>query len=186
MAIISYVSTERLAQALQGAPSACVLVDPAGRLVCGESPLTPKLWFDFEAERFMPLADDDQHGQTATVTESSDQGRTTGVYRVRIRNQERAYKSLKALLRDTVLRFADEDPEFLQRLETQKPYTRRLVSRDKSRLFDSAHLAKDFSEKLTEGWWINTNNSAAQTRSWLIVIANVARLTWGREMESMF
>jgi len=59
-----------------------------------------------------------------------------------------------------------------------KSRTRRIVARDPSHLFDKQHLSEDHSERLIDGWWYGTNNSASQTRAWLQRACSCAGLKW--------
>jgi len=65
-----------------------------------------------------------------------------------------------------------------------KSRTRRIVARDPSHLFDKQHLSEDHSERLIDGWWYGTNNSASQTRAWLQRACSCAGLKWGDDFKT--
>jgi hypothetical protein len=58
------------------------------------------------------------------------------------------------------------------------------VARDPSHLFDKQHLSEDHSERLIDGWWYGTNNSASQTRAWLQRACSCAGLKWGDDFKT--
>jgi hypothetical protein len=45
------------------------------------------------------------------------------------------------------------------------------VARDREQLFSNSHLVTQYSEVLTDGWFLGTNNSAAETKKWLSAAA---------------
>jgi hypothetical protein len=65
-----------------------------------------------------------------------------------------------------------------------KPRSRRIVARDPKLLFDRDDLAKNYAEKLNEGWFFGINNSANETNSWLERACSCAGMTWGQQFKT--
>jgi hypothetical protein len=58
------------------------------------------------------------------------------------------------------------------------------VARDPKLLFDKEHLARDYSEKLRNGWFFGTNNSAHETNTWLQRACEIAGLAWDKDFKT--
>jgi hypothetical protein len=51
-------------------------------------------------------------------------------------------------------------------------------------LFDRDDLAKNYAEKLNEGWFFGINNSANETNTWLERACSCAGMTWGQKFKT--
>ena len=74
-------------------------------------------------------------------------------------------RSARETLAALIMKFDHEDPTFMERFyvaATTK--SRRLVSRNRSDLYDKTHLV-EHAMKLENGWWLGTNLSRNQIRS---------------------
>jgi hypothetical protein len=58
------------------------------------------------------------------------------------------------------------------------------VAKNRNDLFANSHLVSEYSEVLTDGWYFGTNNSAAETKKWLIDAAACAGGTVGNSFRT--
>ncbi len=196
MAQISYVSAGRLINALREVGpegEVAVAISGDGVLIAGRDLKCLDKRFDFVSEKFKKIALDTLPRSSHSFAMPSTVeprlqgiGRTSGLYTVEINGSARSYPNLKNLLADTVTILANEVPGFMDRLQSEKARSRRLVSRKREELFDKQHLAKDHSMQLENGWWLNTNNSKDQVKRWLNVIARCANLSWNCDIKISF
>lgn len=196
MAQISYVSADKLISALRGVgpeKEVAVAISGDGTLVAGRDLKCLDKRFDFVSENFEQIASQPRpqsirSNATPSTVEPRLQGigRASGLYTVEINGSARSYPNLKNLLADTVTILGSEVPGFMDRLQSEKARSRRLVSRKREELFDKQHLARDHAIQLENGWWLNTNNSKDQVRRWLNVIARCANLSWNRDIKISF
>ena len=89
--------------------------------------------------------------------------------------------SLKEMLAEGLRALEAHKRGTLDKLAAAKSRTRRIVSRDPSKLFDKTHLEEKHAEPLMEGWWYGTNNSALETNRWLRQACALAGLTWDKD-----
>jgi hypothetical protein len=108
--------------------------------------------------------------------------RQSGEYLMEINDHTIECHSLKELLAEGLKAFEAERPGTLEKLSNFKGRTKRIVARDPARLFDRSTLVKNYAEKLADGWWYGTNNSATETNNWLKRACEVAGLTWGKDV----
>jgi hypothetical protein len=90
--------------------------------------------------------------------------------------------SLKELLAEALKALERTKPGTLNNLSRMRGRSRRIVALDPSQLFDRPDLAKKYAEKLVNGWYFGTNNSAEQTNVWLQRAAECAGLAWGKDL----
>jgi hypothetical protein len=182
----SIMSAAKLANLLKSAdPRATMHVQVLGeRVVLGVNPLQPTHMIDFSNERVVPF------GALAVQTPSSNETpRTSGVrfprrsgdYWFEIRGKRTECGSLKELLAETLKGLERTKPGTLENLSRIRGRSRRIVARDANQLFDKPHLVKEYAEKLTNGWYYGTNNSARETSVWIQRAAECAGLTLGSD-----
>ena len=110
--------------------------------------------------------------------------RRTGHYLLEIKGRTIECSSLKEMLAEGLRALEAYKKGTLEKLAAIKFRTRRIVSRDPSRLFDKIHLKEKHAESLMEGWWYGTNNSAVETNRWLRQACALAGLTWDKDFST--
>jgi hypothetical protein len=153
----------------------------------GVSPLNYTAVIDLAKEEITWLNDgagEIRPNITPAPTEAARISRRTGEYWIEIDGKRTTSRSLKDLLADGLKRIEGVKPGSLEKLSALKPRSRRIVAHDPKDLFDSQHLARDFAEPLMNGWFYGTNNSGAETRSWLRRAAECAGLKWGMDVKT--
>ncbi|MDD9909010.1 MAG: hypothetical protein OXR62_04885 [Ahrensia sp.] len=189
MAQLNVIKADRLNEILQstsGYPNLWCSLDKAGQFLIGANPAKPDMKIDFGRERV--VSGSPKHTPNGSVSvivapPETDTGRTTGAHWIRLNGEQHNFKSQRQLLRHTVLYFAARDEAFLERLSLEKTPSRRLVARNKYDLFKNKKLTDKHSEPLTNGWWLNTNNSGDQCKSWIRVIARISGHSWADKIE---
>jgi hypothetical protein len=182
----SIMSAAKLADLLrsvhpQGAMHVQVLNE---RLALGVNPLQPTHMIDFSSERVVPYA--------ASLIEAASPGegsringtkipRRSGDYWFEIKGKRTECGSLKELLAEALKGLERTKPGTLDQLSRIRGRSRRIVARDANQLFDKPHLVKKYGEKLSNGWFYGTNNSARETSVWIQRAAECAGLTSGSD-----
>jgi hypothetical protein len=110
--------------------------------------------------------------------------RRTGRYLLEIKGRTIECESLKEMLAEGLRALEAYKKGTLDKLAAAKSRTRRIVSRDPSKLFDKTHLQEKHAEPLMEGWWYGTNNSALETNRWLRQARTIAGLTWEKDFST--
>ena len=158
-----------------------------GRLVLGVDPLQPTDVIDFSKEAVAPYA---ISGVQSAVYNSSNEiphvngtkfARRSGDYWFEIGGKRIECGSLKELLAEALKSIERIKPGTLDSLSRHRGRSRRIVARDANQLFDKPHLVKEYADKLTNGWYYGTNNSARETNVWLQRAAECANLAWGTD-----
>jgi hypothetical protein len=191
----SFVRASKLVDLLTAADpkkSMYVRVLSSNRLAVGIDPIKPSAVIDLSEEAVVPYADTNGNGQRDILRTNPDLRETAGIrasrrggdYWFEIRGRRTAYHSLKELLSGGLLAVESVKSGTLEKLSHVKPRSRRIVARDPKLLFDKVHLAKDYAEKLTDGWFYGTNNSANETNTWLERACIAAGLKWGEEFKT--
>ena len=91
-------------------------------------------------------------------------------------------RSARETLAVLIVKFDRDDPEFMERFYVAATTrSRRLVSRNRSDLYDKPHLA-EHAMKLKNGWWLGTNLSRNQIRSHIKTACSVAGITFGKDL----
>lgn len=130
----------------------------------------------------IPPANMQQQGVTVARAE-----RTTGDYGFLLNGQSFSFTSLKSAYRSCLLELAAQDPAFLPNLSKEETSARRIVATDPKELYKKTpHLADEFAEVLTEGWWYDTNLSQQQVESCLQTACKVADLKFGADLTLIF
>lgn len=110
--------------------------------------------------------------------------RRSGNYWLELNGHRVEHSSLKDLLSEGLRALEQTRPGTLEKLTRIKPRSKRIVARDPKHLFDRSHLAKGCSEKLIDGWWFGTNNSADETNAWLERACSCSGFIWGEDFKT--
>jgi hypothetical protein len=111
--------------------------------------------------------------------------RQSGKYLLDISGRTIECTSLRELLAEGLRALEKYKPGMLEQLSVIKPRTKRIVARDPARLFDQQELVANYAERLgVDGWWYGTNNSADETNAWLRRAAELAGLSWGKDVST--
>jgi len=201
MASISFISASKLVQLLNAGNTGndmYVRVLCTNRLALGADPLQPTHLIDLSKEKVGPcnpgelakIPDQPASAFPATTqmptrnASSSKITRRSGDYWFEIKERRIDCTSLKELLSEGLQTLEEERPGTLEKLSYIKPRSRRIVARDPKQLFDREHLVEQYSERLMDGWWYGTNNSALETNSWLKRGCSCSGLKWGPEFKT--
>ena len=118
---------------------------------------------------------------TVSFLPSPKASRQTGKYLAEVRGQTIECTSLKHLLGEGLRALENEQPGTLDKLSRVKKRTKRIVARNPGELFDQPELSAKYAERLSDAWWYGTNNSAAETKTWLERGCEIAGLRWGTD-----
>lgn len=152
------------------------------RLLLGTDPFNPSYEIDFSAEKVIALG-----AAVTNPTNESDFGSTLNAkYQITIKGKSAGLKSLKDVLKTGLVLLEKASPGTLEKLSNIKPYSKRIVAKDRNQLFESKHLVDAFSEKLQGEWWVGTNNSTQEVRAWLERATQCAGLTWNKDFKVWF
>ena len=176
---------EKLARVVQTNASPVYARAVANGIALGRDPGSPTHLLDFSSEGVVLL--DQQIEEPAghlPLADSAGVYRRRGAYWYDVTGVREGCVSLKQLLADSLKAIEAACPGTLEKLSHIKPRSRRIVARDPKDLFDEGHLADEYSEKLTEGWWYGTNNSADGTKAWLQRACSCAGLKWGKDFKT--
>jgi len=192
MARLSFIPASKLVElvtALDVRKDMHVSVLSANRLALGGDPLQPTHMIDLSKEKVSPYSSAELatiRDRTALSAEPSQPGlnnskmaRRSGDYWFEVKGHRVECMSLKELLSRGLRSLEQNQPGTLEKLSQIKPRSRRIVAHDPKQLFDRGHLTKDYSEKLIDGWWFGTNNSANETNTWLERACSCSGLKWG-------
>ncbi|EIE53020.1 hypothetical protein C357_00859 [Citreicella sp. 357] len=192
MASLAFIEVGKLSdllKSLEGNGNVFVRVLTSSQLAVGADPLNPTNIIDFHKEAIRPFGkEEDADGYKAAAIDVVQHKparrltRQTGRYILDFMGNTTECGSLKELLNQGLMALEAHERGVLEQLSAIKPRTKRIVARDPSLLFDRAELAEKYSERLMEGWWYGTNNSADETSTWLQRGAEIAGLKWGKEM----
>jgi hypothetical protein len=187
MANLAFIESAKLVSLLRG-------VDPKGgmkvrvvsnsRLALGQDPLKPQWIIDFSKEKTSPYEDANQVKRDEIRNKMDSRtpavaSRRRGSYWFELGGHRQSCNSLSDLLRTGLLAFEKHRPGTLDRLSKIKPKSKHIVAHKPEQLFETTHLVEKYSKRLTEGWWMGTNNSADEVKAWLERAAECAELTWG-------
>lgn len=197
MANLSFIRASTLANLLATADSEgkmFVRVLTPSRLALGADPLMPVAIIDLAQEKLLPYNSAESaeplNDRVDAGTARHDDGpryrvsRRGGQYWFELNGEKVEAHSLRDLLADGLRAFEAERPGTLEKLSQIKARSRRIVARDPKLLFDKGHLAEEYAEKLSDGWFYGTNNSAETTNSWLRQACSIAGFTWGKDFKT--
>jgi hypothetical protein len=194
VANIAYMSAAKLVDCINSVSAdrnIQVRILSADRLALGADPLNPGYVIDFSKEKIEPFALT-QHGVGDPIVTSPSPvegsrprlARRSGEYWFEMKGQRVEAGSLKELLAGGLRALEAERPGTLEKLTQIKPRSRRIVAHDPGQLFDRGHLVKDYAERLMNGWWFGTNNSAPETNAWLERACACSGLVWGEDFKT--
>jgi hypothetical protein len=192
MASLSFISATKLADLLRSAdPKKDMYAQVRDdRLVLGNDPLKPTNVIDFSKESIAPYAMSGvQPASRGSPNEAprvngAKFARRSGDYWFEIKGKRIECGSLKNLLAEALKSLERTKPGTLDNLSRIRGRSRRIVARDANQLFDKPHLVREYADKLLNGWYYGTNNSARETNVWLQRAAECAGLDWGRDFVS--
>lgn len=180
-----FILTTKLIELLriaQGEGNTYAQITEKGQLALGPDPLHPASTIDLSGEVIRPLT---ASSVVAPITEKPSTARRlsrqTGKYLLDIRGKTSVCTSLKELLAEGLRGLEHYKAGTLDKLSRVKHRTKRIVAREARSLFDQPHLAQDYAERLMDGWWYGTNNSADETKRWLKQACEIAGLEWGKD-----
>ena len=82
-----------------------------------------------------------------------------------------------------VTMLAARDPQFMERFAKRTAgRTRRLVSRDRAKLYDNSLLI-DYSKRLENGWWLGTNLASRDIRKHTTTACDEAGVKFGIQLK---
>jgi hypothetical protein len=190
MAKATYISSGKLQGLLrQGVGLALnyVQIDDEGRLTLGTAPMTASHWIDFETETVLPIGSEVSLPRVAEFSEVSTRrsrlGRRSGAYWVEVKSKRIECSSLKEGLATALREIEAIRPGTLEALSLIKPRSKRIVSKERSGLFDQPDLSEKYAEPLVNGWWYGTNNSAQETTAWLMRACQIAKFLWNSDIK---
>ncbi|MCC6776428.1 MAG: hypothetical protein IT537_07290 [Hyphomicrobiales bacterium] len=201
MASVSFIAANRLVELLREADTdknLYVRVLTSNRLALGADPLAPSAVLDLSKERVLPFSVSEQAGLTRTEPALADvnggagseelsdwrPSRRGGEYWFELMGKRVQFYSLRDLLAGGLRALEESRPGTLEKLSLIKPRSRRIVAHHPKDLFEKERLAKEYAEKLSDGWYYGTNNSAHETNSWLERACSCAGLKWGTEFKT--
>lgn len=182
MAIVSFISTSKLASLLAAAdPQKTLLVRVlnATRLSLETDSFQQVSIIDLAEEKVIPGNSPIAISVTAPKT-----SRKSGKYQLIVFGETVDTHSLKDLLSAGLLALEKAKPGTLEKLSKVKKSTKRIVARNPSDLFDTPGLSGTYSQQLMAGWWYGTNNSALETKVWLERACECAGVKWGMDFST--
>ena len=199
MASVSFVQVSKLVDLLSAAgptKSMYLRILSSTRLAVGTDPLNPSAVIDLAKEKVVPFSDEATKvpepvpAANSGWTSNPDDvpgwrsSRRGGEYWFELNGKRSEFHSLRDLLAGALRALEKVRPGTLEKLSHIKPRSRRIVARDPKDLFDKERLAKEYAEKLTDGWFYGTNNSANETNTWLERACSCAGLKLGTEFKT--
>jgi hypothetical protein len=198
MASFSYATTAKFTDLLNIADpkkSMYLRILSSTRIAIGPDPMKPIAVIDLAKEEILPFSEEPLKATEPAPSEGQwtsnpdevpgwRSSRKGGEYWFELNGKRSDFHSLRDLLAGGLKALEEARPGTLEKLSHIKPRSRRIVARDPKDLFDKDHLAKDYADKLTDGWYYGTNNSANETNVWLERAASCAGLKWGEEFKT--
>jgi len=197
MARVSFLAASKLADLLRQADpknEMQVKVQSTNMLALGVDVFNPTIAIDLAREVIQPFSQSQHKDPTPVRTQPTHetpkvirydegvrQSRRTGKYVFVFRGEPTNCGSLKDALAAGLRAIESYRPGTLDKLTIEMPRTKRIVARDRSKLFQNAELVENFSERLMEGWWFGTNNSKAEVCRWLDRACAHAGLRWEKD-----
>jgi hypothetical protein len=161
-------------------------------LALGDDPIKPRYVIDFASEKLALWSDSrplmpscpEPDVPAATTFEYGSRHRLlrrSGKYWIECKGHRTDCGSLKECLAEGLRQIESLRPETLEGLSHVKPRSKCIVARNPSDLFGQSELTEKYAERLSDGWWYGTNNSAQETITWLKRACAIAQLTWQKD-----
>lgn len=182
MASVSFISTSKLVSLLASADPQKALrvrVLNATRLSLETDTFQQVSMIDLAEEKIIP--GDSPIEIPAPAPKLS---RKSGKYQLIAFGETKDTYSLKDLLAEGLRALERAKPGTLEKLSLVKKSTKRIVAHNPEDLFDTAGLAETYGQKLVDGWWYGTNNSAQETNAWLERACESAGVKWGKDFST--
>jgi hypothetical protein len=196
MATVAFIKSGKLRELLQAVDpqnTMYVKVLSSARLALGPDPLNPSAIVDLSKEKVLPFAEEAIKASPLPEDPATNgnvgahywkRPRRGGDYWFELKGKREEYHSLKDVLAAGLLALEEDSPGTFEKLTQIKPRSRRIVARDPKLLFEKEHLANGYAERLSPEWVFGTNNSAAETNSWLERACSCAGLKWGVDFKT--
>lgn len=185
MAHMTFIKASKLSDLLKSAGGdlhVCILTP--NQLALGVDPLNPTSVIDLSQEALLPMRGKPPVTEASTPEPKFRSSRSTGRYLIKFKGKMIECRSLKEMLAEGLKAIESHKPGTLEKLSTIKPRTKRIVAHEPKHLFEEPELVKKYSDRLMNGWWYGTNNSAGETKTWLKRACELAGLTWGRDFDA--
>lgn len=186
MAVIA--RAEALASALElgrGEFGPQVWLDPDHGLVAGVFP-SPIARFDFASEMAIPLTSiglpDQSAGQPPKrhVSLIHEAKRVVQICEIETRDAVYRFGSTTQMLIEGLNLIEEARPGTLEKLSQRKKQSKRPVAKTRAALYDVEH-PETHSAQLKTGWYVGTNNKAAEALGVLRQAVEIAGLVWGAD-----
>jgi len=164
-----------------------VWLDPHHGLVAGVFP-SPWVRFDFASEMAVPLSPGEPSPQHAIQTSARKRQISLlheakrVVHLCEIETHDAIYRlgSTTQMLIQGLNLIEDARPGTLEKLSARKKQSKRPVAKTHAALYDVEH-PESHSAQLKSGWYVATNNKAAEAQGVLRQAAEIAGLVWGAD-----
>jgi hypothetical protein len=188
MAVIA--RAEALASALESDSHSFgpqVWLDPEHGLVAGVFP-SPMARFDFASETAVPLSSSEPTtrlaGQASApkrqVSLLHEAKRVVQICEIETRHAVYRLGSSTQMLIHGLNLIEEARPGTLEKLSHRKKQSKRPVAKTRAALYDVRH-PETHSAQLKSGWYVGTNNKAAEARGVLRQAVEIAGLVWGTD-----
>jgi hypothetical protein len=193
MASLAFISASKLVELLKSSDperNMFVSVISTNRLALGTDPLQPSSVIDLSREMISEFAAYPSEQSISSPPKEelnsnfSKVTRRSGDYSFEIKGKKTECGSLKELLAEGLIALEKAKPGTLENLTRIRGRSRRIVARDASLLYDKPHLVSDYAERLMNGWFYGTNNSARETNVWLQRAVECAGFKWGSDFST--
>lgn len=164
-----------------------VWLDPHHGLVAGVFP-SPMARFDFALETAIPLSSGET-APAAAVQASTSKRQVSLLHRAKrvvqvceIETRDAVYRlgSTTQMLVEGLNLIEEARPGTLEKLSQRKKQSKRPVAKTRAGLYDVEHPVSH-STQLRSGWYVGTNNKAAEARGVLRQAVEIAGLDWGTD-----
>jgi hypothetical protein len=164
-----------------------VWLDPVHGLVAGVFP-SPMTRFDFASETAVAISST-QPAEKRVGQKSAPKRQVSLLHEAKrvgqiceIETPDAVYRlgSATQMLIHGLNLIEEARPGTLERLSHRKKQSKRPVAKTRAALYDVEH-PKTHSAELKNGWYVGTNNKAAEARGVLRQAADIAGLVWGED-----
>jgi len=186
-----FVTIETLKSMIYQAENAGVFlcgIDKNGQLTGLGKELNMIGRFDLSSEKFVVETTKKHRVRKPTTTTKGTTTagtRVTGRYFFEFAGEKIFCSSNKQLLRKALIYLEERKPGTLELLQEVSPRSKRIVSKDKYKLFKAGRndLAENNSEILIDDWWVGTNNSSQEVEAWIKRACEIAGFSFGSQFK---